>query len=138
MFVRISRFNEPCRTWVGERGFTILGGGVGASQQQDRMLRLGIVPTSLSIRTAATVATMSALLFSCGKKPTETNSQAAVSGSTPVDYSLRVGVAVRTSSRTFAAIENGTVPGNSTVTLVLPLQEYGVNLGSYTGVVHSL
>ena len=85
------------------------------------MQRLRIVRTLLSIRRAATVATRSVLLFSCGKKPTETNSQAAVSGSARVDYSSRVGVAVRTSSRTCVAIKNGAVPGNSPVTLVVPI-----------------
>jgi hypothetical protein len=61
------------------------------------------------------------LLLSC-KKPTETNSQAAAaSGSAPVDYSLRIGVAVRTASRTCVAIKNAAVQANSPVTLVLPL-----------------
>jgi hypothetical protein len=69
---------------------------------------------------AAAVASMTVLLLSCGKKPTETNSQAAVSGSAPVDYSSRIGVAVQTSSRTCVAVKNGTVPGNSPVTLVVP------------------
>src|SRR5437762_14258782 len=56
------------------------------------MLRLRIVRTSLLIRAAATIATISVLLYSCGKKPTETNSQAAVSGSAPVDYSSRLAI----------------------------------------------
>ncbi len=87
---------------------------------QDRILRLRTVPTSFLVRTAATVATISVLLLSCGKKPTETNSQAAVSGSARVDYSPRIGVAVRTDSRTCVAVKNGAVPANSPVTLVSP------------------
>jgi hypothetical protein len=76
--------------------------------------------TSFLIRTAAPVATMFVLLLSC-KKPTETNSQAAASASAPVDYSSRIGVAVRTASRTCVAIKNAAVQGNSPVTLVLPV-----------------
>jgi hypothetical protein len=76
--------------------------------------------TSFLIRTAATVATTSVLLLSC-KKPTETNSQAAASASAPVDYSSRIGVAVRTASRTCVAIKNAAVQRNSPVTLVLPV-----------------
>jgi hypothetical protein len=75
---------------------------------------------SFSIRTAATIATTSLLLLSC-KKPTETNSQAAATGSAPVDYSSRIGVAVRTASRTCMAIKNDAVQGDSPVTLVLPV-----------------
>jgi hypothetical protein len=71
-------------------------------------------------RTGAAAVAVAALLLSCGKKPTETNSQAAVSGSAPVDYSARIGIAVRTGSRTCVAIKNGTVPQNSPVTLVVP------------------
>ena len=73
--------------------------------------------TSFLIRTATVTAT-SVLLLSC-KKPTETNSQAAATGSAPVDYSSRIGVAVRTASRTCVAIRNGALQGNSPVTLVL-------------------
>ena len=91
------------------------------SKPSDRLLRLRIVRTSLLVRTAATVATIPVLLLSCGKKATETNSQAAVSGSTSVDYSTRIGVGVRTGSRTCVAIKNGAVPGNSPVTLVVPV-----------------
>lgn len=83
--------------------------------------RLKIVRTSLLVRTAATVASIPVLLLSCGKKPTATNSQAAVSGSTPVDYSTRIGVGVRTGSRTCVAIKNGALPGSSPVTLVVPI-----------------
>lgn len=64
---------------------------------------------------------LTAVLFSCGKKPTENNSQAAVNGSVTVDYSPRIGVAVRTESRTCVAIKNGTVQTNSPVTLVVPV-----------------
>ena len=76
--------------------------------------------TSFLIRTVATVTITSVLLLSC-KKPTETNSQAAATGSAPVDYSSRIGVAVRTASRTCAAIKNRALQGNSAVTLVLPV-----------------
>ncbi len=59
------------------------------------------------------------LLVSCGKPPTATNSQAAVNPSAPVDYSPRIGVAVRTASRTCMSIKNAAVtPGP--VTLVVP------------------
>lgn len=73
--------------------------------------------TSFLIRTATVIATF-VLLLSC-KKPIETNSQAAATGSAPVDYSSRIGVAVRTASRTCVAIKNGALQGNSPVTLVL-------------------
>jgi hypothetical protein len=73
--------------------------------------------TSFLIRTATVTATY-VLLLSC-KKPTETNSQAAATGSAPVDYSSRIGVAVRTASRTCVAIKNDALQGNSPVTLVL-------------------
>jgi hypothetical protein len=76
--------------------------------------------TSFLIRTAAPVATTFVLLLSC-KKPTETNSQAAASRSAPVDYSSRIGVAVRTASRTCVAIKNAAVQGNSPLTLVFPV-----------------
>jgi hypothetical protein len=69
----------------------------------------------------ATVATIFVLLLSCSKKPTETNSQAAVSGSAPVDYSARIGIGVRTGSRACVAIKNGALSRNSPVTLVLPV-----------------
>lgn len=72
------------------------------------------------IQRAASAAIVSLLLLSCGQKPTETNSQAAVNASAPVDYSPRVGVAVRTNSRTCVAIKNGAVPMNSPITLVTP------------------
>jgi hypothetical protein len=78
-----------------------------------------------SLRTAAAVAILPALLLSCGKKPTEINSQAAVRngpGSTPVDYSPRIGIAVRTSSRTCVGIRNATLKPDSMVTLVVPTQ----------------
>jgi hypothetical protein len=79
------------------------------------------VPTSFFVRTAAIAATSTLLFLSCGSKPTETNSQATVSRSEPVDYSSRIGVAVRTGSRTCIAIKNGAIPANSPVTLVLPV-----------------
>lgn len=62
------------------------------------------------------------LVVSCGKKSTETNSQAAAPAATaaPVDYSPRIGVAVRTSSRTCMAIKNSSLSVNSPVTLVAP------------------
>ncbi len=88
--------------------------------RQDRILRLRTMRTSLVVRTAAMVATIPLLLLSCGKKPTETNSQAAVSGSAPVDYSTRIGIAVHTGSRMCVAIKNGAVSANSPVTLVVP------------------
>ncbi len=88
---------------------------------QDRIPRLRTMRTSLLIRTAATVATIAVLLLSCGKKPTETNSQAAVSGSAPVDYSTRIGIAVHTGSRTCVSIKNGAVSANSPVILVVPI-----------------
>ncbi len=78
------------------------------------------MPTSSLIRTSAASAVIATLLLSCGKKPTENNSQAAVSESAPVDYSPRIGIAVRTRSRTCIAIKNGAVPANSPVTLVVP------------------
>jgi hypothetical protein len=72
------------------------------------------------VQTAAAVAILPLLLVSCGKKATEANSQAEVSRSAPVDYSPRIGAAVRTSSRTCVAIKNGTVVANSPVTLIVP------------------
>jgi hypothetical protein len=80
------------------------------------------VKISLLIRSAAALATFTFLLVSCGKKSTETNSQAAAPGASaaPVDYSPRIGVAVRTSSRTCVAIRNNSVPANSPVTLIVP------------------
>ncbi|MDQ2946729.1 MAG: hypothetical protein M3Y27_12415 [Acidobacteriota bacterium] len=84
-------------------------------------LHLRIVRVSFFVRTAATTATLSVLLLSCGKKPTAANSQASVNGSAPVDYSPRIGIAVRTDSRTCIAVKNGAIPANSPVTLVLPV-----------------
>ena len=59
------------------------------------------------------------LLASCSKKPTETSSEAAVNPA-PVDYSPRIGVAVRTAARTCVAIHNAAVLPNSPITLVAP------------------
>ena len=53
------------------------------------------------------------------KTPTESNSQAAVGHAAPIDYSSRIGVAVRTASRTCLAIKNEAIAPNSPVTLVL-------------------
>ncbi len=76
---------------------------------------------SFPLRSAATAAVIPFLLLSCSKPPTATNSQAAVSTTLPpVDYSPRMGVAVRTNSRTCAAIKNATIQPGSPVTLVLP------------------
>lgn len=115
----VSRCKEPLIAIGWGRRFSILSRGVTRLITAGQNLRLKIMRTSLSLQTAATVAIMAVLLLSCGKKSTETNSQAAVSGSAPVDYSSRVGVAVRTGSRTCVAIKNGAVPGNSPVTLVV-------------------
>jgi hypothetical protein len=67
-----------------------------------------------------TVVTFS-LLVSCSQGPTATNSQASVNAVAPIDYAKRIGVAVRTSSRTCVAIKDGTLQSGSAVTLVLPL-----------------
>jgi hypothetical protein len=75
---------------------------------------------SFPVRSSAVAATISIFLISCSKPPTATNSQAAVNATTPVDYSPRIGVAVRTNSRTCAAIKNATIQAGSPVTLVLP------------------
>jgi len=77
--------------------------------------------TSRWVGATLTAAGISVLFLACSKKPTETDSQAAVSESTPIDYSPRIGIAVRTASRTCVAIKNGSVAANSPVTLVLAM-----------------
>lgn len=84
-------------------------------------LRLPMVRHLTLARTAAAITILSGLLTSCSNKPTESNSQAAVNNaSAPVNYAPRIGVALRTSSRTCLAISNGAVQPNSPVTLVSP------------------
>jgi len=85
-----------------------------------RNLRLAKVKTIFRFPQAAIAATIPLLLVSCGAKPTATNSQATVGTPATVDYSPRIGVAVRTDARTCVAIKNATVPLNSPVTLVVP------------------
>ncbi len=77
--------------------------------------------TSRWVGATLTAAGISVLFLACSKKPTETDSQAGVSESAPIDYSPRIGVAVRTASRTCVAIKNGSVAANSPVTLVLAM-----------------
>jgi hypothetical protein len=68
------------------------------------------------------IAVAITLLFvSCTPKPTATNSQANVAGPASVDYSSRIGVAVRTDARTCVAIKNAAVALNSPITLVVPV-----------------
>jgi hypothetical protein len=78
------------------------------------------VKISLLLRRGLTGGIL-ALLVSCNKPPTANNSQASLNGPTPVDYSKRIGVAVRTDSRTCVAIKDATLQPRSAITLVLPL-----------------
>jgi hypothetical protein len=87
----------------------------------DGTVHLPGVRTSFPVHKAALAATIIVLFVSCGKKPMASNSEAAVSGSAPVDYSPRIGIAVRTESRTCVAIKNGAVVASSPVTLVSPV-----------------
>lgn len=64
-------------------------------------------------------AILSVVVSSC-KKPTASNSQAAVNSSEPVDYAPRIGTVVRTDSRTCVAIRNGAVTPGSPITVVIP------------------
>jgi len=68
----------------------------------------------------ALAASLALFLVSCSKSPTATNSQASVGGLTAVDYSKRVGVAVRTASRTCVTVNDATLQDGSPVTLVIP------------------
>jgi hypothetical protein len=68
----------------------------------------------------AAVISSGFLLASCGSKPTASNSQAAPPSAGKVDYSPRIGTAVRTDSRACIAIQNATVAPNSPVTLINP------------------
>jgi hypothetical protein len=68
----------------------------------------------------AAIAAISLLLVSCGAKPTATNSQASVGSPATIDYSPRIGIAVRTDARACVAIKNAAVPLNSPITLVVP------------------
>lgn len=72
------------------------------------------------MRTTVFIAAACCLALSCSKQPTSSNSQAVSPASTPVDYSPRIGVGVRTAARTCIAIKNGTVTPDSPVTLVNP------------------
>jgi hypothetical protein len=77
---------------------------------------------TVSLFTSQALAAAGIALFclSCSKSPTATNSQASVGGLTAVDYSKRVGVAVRTPSRTCVTVNDGTLQSGSPVTLVIP------------------
>jgi len=74
-----------------------------------------------SVRTIFLIATACCFTFSCSQKPTSSNSEAAPTGSTPVDYSPRIGIGVRTGTRTCIAVKNGTLSADLPVTLITPV-----------------
>ncbi len=74
-----------------------------------------------SVRRIFLIATGCCLTFSCSQKPTSSNSEAVPTGSTPVDYSPRIGIGVRTGTRTCIAVKNGTLTADSPVTLITPV-----------------
>ena len=67
-----------------------------------------------------TTVLLALVLGSCSKSPTAINSQASVNGLTSVDYSRRIGVAVRTGGRTCMAIKDESLQPDNPVTLILP------------------
>jgi hypothetical protein len=77
------------------------------------------VKTLFRFPKAALAASMTLFLVACSK-PTATNSQAGAVSPAAVDYSARIGIAVRTDARTCVAIKNATVQPNAPVTLVIP------------------
>lgn len=84
-------------------------------------LRPRVVLNSFIFRCVFPAATLLMMLISCSKGPTANNSQASVGGAMDVNYSARIGVAVRTNSRTCVAVKDATLQPGSAVTVVVPL-----------------
>ena len=76
------------------------------------------------------------LLGACGSKTPETaaNGNASLNaGNTPPNYTARIGIAVRTDSRTCVAIQNSTVTAGTQLTVISPVGQASVMPATISG-----